>query len=124
MYVLNCTGDHYCYFTTDACQHWTDSSDYYSEYLIIHFDYRVKYSRFLLAVEALFHTNFMIPNKVLDITKIQMLIFNICKYRMNNGSNNQIFISIILIICPRLEFVGSNAIPDVIKAQASDPLIF
>ena len=43
---------------------------------------------------------------------------------MNNGSNNQVFISIILIICPRLEFVGSNAIPDVIKAQASDPLIF
>ena len=27
---------------------------------------------------------------------------------MNNGSNNQIFISIILIICPRLVFIGSN----------------
>ena len=58
VYVLNCTGDHYCSFTGDACQPWTDSSDYYSEYLIIRFDYRVKYSKFLLAVEALFDTIF------------------------------------------------------------------
>ena len=43
---------------------------------------------------------------------------------MNNGSNNQIFISIVLIICPRLEFVGSNTTPYVIEAQASDSLIF
>ena len=74
VYVLNCTGDHYCCFTDDGCQPWTDSSDYYSEYLIIHFDYRVKYSKFLFVVEALFDTICVIPNKVPDITKIQMLI--------------------------------------------------
>ena len=77
MYVLNCTGDYYCCFTADACQPCTDSSDYYSEYLFIHFDHRVKYSKLLLAVEVLFDTIFVIPNKVLDITKIQMLILNI-----------------------------------------------
>ena len=61
-----------------------DSSDYYAVFLIIHFDYviflfdyRVKYSKFLLAVEVLFDTIFVIPSKVLDITKIQMLILSI-----------------------------------------------
>ena len=41
VYVINCTGDtfNYCCFTADACQPWTDSPDYYSEYLIIHFDH-------------------------------------------------------------------------------------
>ena len=77
VYVLNCTGHHYCCFTADIRQPWTDSSNYYSEYLIIHFEYRVTYSKFLLAVEVLFDTIFVIPNKVLDIIKIQMLILNI-----------------------------------------------
>ena len=87
MYVINCTGDtfNYCCFNANAHQPWMDSSDYYSEYLIIHFDYfiflfdytGVKYSKLLLAVEALFDTIFVIQNKVLDITKIQMLILNI-----------------------------------------------
>ena len=41
MYVINCTGDtfNYCCFTANTCQPWMDSRDYYSEYLIIHFDY-------------------------------------------------------------------------------------
>ena len=41
VYMLNCTGDHYCCFTADTHQPWTDSSDYYTEYLIIHLDYLI-----------------------------------------------------------------------------------
>ena len=73
--------------------------------------HRVKYSKFLLAVETLiplFKIIFVTPNKVLNITNNQMLILNIWIFWTNNSSNNQIFISIILIICPRLVFVGSN----------------
>ena len=52
--------------------------------------------------------HFVTPNKVLDITNNQMLMSNIWILRTNNGSNNQIFISIIFIIRPRLALVGSN----------------
>ena len=50
----------------------------------------------------------MTPNKVLDITNNQMLISNISIFRTNIGSDNQMFISMILIIRPRLAFVGSK----------------
>ena len=75
------------------------------------FDDRVKYSKFLLAVEIwfpFFKIIFVTPNKLLNITNNQMLISNIWIFRTNNGSNNQILISIILIIRPRLAFVASN----------------
>ena len=54
---------------------------------------------------------------------IKGLTLNIWIFRMNKGSYNQVSISI-LIFRPRLVFIGSKATPDVIKAQASDPLIF
>ena len=54
---------------------------------------------------------------------IKGLTLNIWIFRMNNCSYNQVSISI-LIFRPRLVFIGSKATPDVIKAQASDPLIF
>ena len=75
------------------------------------FDYRGKYRKFLFAEETwflLFETIFATPNKVLNITNNHMLISNIWIFRTNNGSNNQIFSSIILIILLRLAFVGSK----------------
>ena len=50
----------------------------------------------------------MTPNKVLDITSNRILISNVRILRTNNGSNDQIFISIIFIIRPWLVLVGSN----------------
>ena len=88
-----------------------DYSFWLFDYYFSLFDDRIKYSKFLLAVETwfpLFKIIFMTPNKVLNITNNQMLISNIWIFWTNNGSNNQIFISIILIIRPRLAFVGSN----------------
>ena len=75
------------------------------------FDYRVKCSKFLLAVKTWFlllETVFETPNKGLDITNSQMLISNIWILRTNNGSISIPFFSIIIIIRPRLAFVGSK----------------
>ena len=80
-------------------------------YVFSLFDDRVKYSKFLLAVETWFlllKIIFVTPNKVLNITNNQMSTPNMWIFWTNNGSNNQIFISIILIIRPRLAFVGSK----------------
>ena len=89
-----------------------DYSFWLFDYYFWLFDYRVKYSKFLLAVETWFlllEAIFAIPNKVLDTTSNQMLISNIWIFRANDGSNNQILISIILIIRPRMAFVGSKS---------------
>ena len=75
------------------------------------FDDKVHYNKFLLAVNTwflLFKIIFVAPKNVLNITNNQMLILNIWIFWTNNDSNNQIFISIILIICPKLAFIGGN----------------
>ena len=64
----------------------------------------IYYSWFLL-LEIIF----VIPNKLVDTASNEMLISNIWKLKTNNASNNQILISIILIIRPGLAFVGSKS---------------
>ena len=90
-----------------------DYSFWLFDYSVWLFDYRVKYSKFLLVVERWFlllKIIFVTPNKLFNIANNQMLISIIWLFRTNNSSNSEIFVSIILIIRPRLAFVGSNPI--------------
>ena len=82
---------------------WTfDYSFWLFDYSFSLFDYRLKYSKFLLVEETWFlllETIVVTPNKLLGITNNQMFTSNIWTFRTNNGSNNQIFISIIHVNC-------------------------
>ena len=101
-----------------------DYSFWLFDYSFSLFDDRVNYSKFLLAVNTwflLFKIIFVAPNKVLHITNNQMLILNIWIFWTNNGSSNQIFISVILIIRSELAFISSNILSSyVINHCASD----
>ena len=90
-----------------------DYSFWLFDYSVWLFDYRVKYSKFLLVVERWFlllKIIFVTPDKLFNLANNQMLISIIWLFRTNNSSNSEIFVSIILIIRPRLAFVGSSVL--------------